>query len=207
MMGGQSMRQETVGVTENLLKSATEEFLEKGFMKASLRNISAKSGVSTNSIYTHFKDKEGLFSAIVKDTVDGLMAIYLDSTQKATYSPNPSQADQEGEEGMDLVLDYIYQHFIEFKLIFCCSTGSQYEHFLDELGKIEESYYQEFVEKYSKEGFIVDSFFIHVYCRVSWQMVYELVAHDCSYKEAQSLMNSTKLFNIAGWKAVMGIDE
>lgn len=34
--GGQSMRQETVGVTENLLKSATEEFLEKGFMKASL---------------------------------------------------------------------------------------------------------------------------------------------------------------------------
>lgn len=58
------MRQETVGVTENLLKSATEEFLEKGFMKASLRNISAKSGVSTNSIYTRFKDKEGLFSAI-----------------------------------------------------------------------------------------------------------------------------------------------
>lgn len=74
------MRQETVGVTENLLKSATEEFLEKGFMKASLRNISAKRGVSTNSIYTRFKDKEGLFSAIVKDTVDGLMAIYLDST-------------------------------------------------------------------------------------------------------------------------------
>lgn len=55
------MRQETVGVTENLLKSATEEFLEKGFMKASLRNISAKSEVSTNSIYTRFKDKEGLF--------------------------------------------------------------------------------------------------------------------------------------------------
>ena len=27
------MRQETVGVTENLLKSATEEFLEKGFIK------------------------------------------------------------------------------------------------------------------------------------------------------------------------------
>ena len=129
------MRQETVGVTENLLKSATEEFLEKGFMKASLRNISAKSGVSTNSIYTRFKDKEGLFSAIVKETADGLMDIY--------------QANYEGEEGTDFVLDYIYQHFTEFKLIFCCSTGSQYEHFLDELGKIEESYYQELVDKYA----------------------------------------------------------
>lgn len=59
-----------------------------------------------------------------------------------------------------MILDYIYQHFTEFKLIFCCSTGSQYEHFLDELGKIEESYYQELVDKYGKEGFTVDPFFI-----------------------------------------------
>lgn len=159
------MRQETVGVTENLLKSATEEFLEKGFMKASLRNISAKSGVSTNSIYTRFKDKEGLFSTIVKETADGLMDIYLESIQKATYSPDLNQANYEGEEGTDFVLDYIYQHFT------------------------------------------VDPFFIHVFCRAGWQTMYELVAHDCSYKEAQSFMNSTKLFNVAGWKAVMGIDE
>ena len=176
------MRQETVGVTENLLKSATEEFLEKGFMKASLRNISAKSEVSTNSIYTRFKDKEGLFSTIVKETADGLMNIYLESIQKATYSPDLNQANYEGEEGTDFVLDYIYQHFTEFKLIFCCSTGSQYEHFLDELGKIEESYYQELVDKYGKEGFTVDPFFIHAFCRAGWQTMYELVAHDCSYK-------------------------
>lgn len=79
--------------------------------------------------------------------------------------------------------------------------------FLDELGKIEESYYQELVDKYGKEGFTVDPFFIHVFCRAGWQTMYELVAHDCSYKEAQSFMNSTKLFNVAGWKAVMEIDE
>ncbi len=159
------MRQETVGVTENLLKSATEEFLEKGFMNASLRNISAKSGVSTNSIYTRFKDKEGLFSAIVKETADGLMEIYLDSIQKATYSPDLNQANHEGEEGTDFVLEYIYQHFTDFKLIFCCSTGSQYEYFLDRLGEIEESYYQELVGKYGKAGYTVDRFFIHVFCR------------------------------------------
>lgn len=58
------MRQETVGVTENLLKSATEEFLEKGFMKASLRNISAKSGVSTNSIILVLKIKKVCFQQL-----------------------------------------------------------------------------------------------------------------------------------------------
>ena len=76
------MRQETQGVTETLIKNATEEFLEYGFTKASLRRIAGSSGVSTNSIYTRFKDKEGLFKAIVDDAAAGLMNIYLESIQK-----------------------------------------------------------------------------------------------------------------------------
>lgn len=38
------MRQETQGVTETLIKNATEEFLEYGFTKASLRRIAGSSG-------------------------------------------------------------------------------------------------------------------------------------------------------------------
>ena len=91
-------------------------------------------------------------------------------------------------------------------MIFCCSSGTKYEHFLDQLGEIEEAYYREFVKKYGKEGYRVDDFFIHVFCRSGWQLVYEVVAHERTYEEAQSFMNSTILFNIAGWKAVMGID-
>lgn len=52
------MRQETQGVTETLIKNATEEFLEYGFTKASLRRIAGSSGVSTNSIYTVLKIKK-----------------------------------------------------------------------------------------------------------------------------------------------------
>ena len=55
LLKGGTMRQETEGVTEALLESAKKEFLEYGFNKASLRRISANSGVSTNSIYTRFK--------------------------------------------------------------------------------------------------------------------------------------------------------
>lgn len=59
------MRQESAGVTEALLDSARREFMEHGFHGASLRRISADSGVSTNSIYTRFGDKAGLFAAVV----------------------------------------------------------------------------------------------------------------------------------------------
>ena len=77
------MRKESEGVTENLLASARKEFLQYGFHDASLRRISADSGVSTNSIYTRFGDKSGLFTAIVKEAADELMAIYSDSIKKA----------------------------------------------------------------------------------------------------------------------------
>lgn len=52
------MRQETQGVTETLIKNATEEFLEYGFTKASLRRIAGSSGVSTNSFIRVLKIKK-----------------------------------------------------------------------------------------------------------------------------------------------------
>lgn len=53
----------------------------------------------------------------------------------------------------------------------------------------------------------VDPFFIHVFCRAGWQTIYEVVMHNRTYKEAQSFMDSTVLFNRAGWKAVTGIEK
>lgn len=91
------MRRETAGVTESLLDNAKKEFLEYGFHDASLRRISAVSGVSTNSIYTRFGDKAGLFEAIVKDAADGLMNIYLEGIGKVADAPDMEYVITEGD--------------------------------------------------------------------------------------------------------------
>ncbi len=65
----------------------------------------------------------------------------------------------EGGQGDKFCLDYVYQHLQEFKLIFCCSAGTEYEDYLDRLGEIEESYYLEFVRKYGQDKMTVDPFF------------------------------------------------
>lgn len=103
------MRRETAGVTESLLQAAKEEFLTYGFHDASMRRISAACGVSTNSIYTRFGDKSGLFTAIVQEAADGLMEMYMQSIQKATECPDMDHAIEEGNEGTDQVLAYIYE--------------------------------------------------------------------------------------------------
>ena len=57
------MAKQIEGVYENVLRCARQEFLEKGFALASLRDIAKAAGTSTGSIYTRFTDKAGLFRA------------------------------------------------------------------------------------------------------------------------------------------------
>lgn len=198
------MRQETVGVTQALIESAKKEFLENGFHKANLRRISAESGVSTNSIYTRFGDKAGLFDAIVKPVADGLMEMYLECIDEAAECGNADTATAMGDNGTVEVLRYIYDNFDIFRLIFCNSAGTEYEHYFDRLAQIEEKYYKDFVRQFTKGREPVSDFFIHVVCRTGWQYIYELVSHNIPYDEAQKFMESIREYCFAGWACVLG---
>ena len=48
-----------------ILSAAMQEFLEKGFTSASLRNIAKKAGVTTGALYGYYDSKEDLFEALV----------------------------------------------------------------------------------------------------------------------------------------------
>jgi AcrR family transcriptional regulator len=53
-----------------IVEAATAVFLRKGYLGASMDEIAALAGVSKQTVYKHFADKESLFSEIVSSTVD-----------------------------------------------------------------------------------------------------------------------------------------
>ncbi len=59
---------------EKLLDSAKQEFLEKGYMKASLRTICRNAGVTTGALYFFFEDKEDLLKQLVEEPLKGLIS-------------------------------------------------------------------------------------------------------------------------------------
>ena len=107
------------GVSEKILACAKEEFLEKGYSEASLRTIAAKADTTTGSIYSRFRDKEGLFSAIVEPAAEGLTRIFL-KTQEEFHAREaevqPKVMETYVVSGMDEMLDYVYDHFEDFQL-------------------------------------------------------------------------------------------
>ncbi|MBV9389095.1 MAG: TetR/AcrR family transcriptional regulator [Chroococcidiopsidaceae cyanobacterium CP_BM_ER_R8_30] len=51
---------------EQILKGATQVFLQHGYAGTSMDRVAAIAGVSKQTIYTHFHDKEGLFTALIE---------------------------------------------------------------------------------------------------------------------------------------------
>lgn len=70
------MAKQIEGVYENIIACATKEFLNKGYVDASLRTIATEAHTTTGSIYTRFGDKEGLFEAIVGKQYDKIIEMY-----------------------------------------------------------------------------------------------------------------------------------
>ena len=71
------MANEESTTLQNILAAGKEEFLEKGFKSASLRNIVKTAGVTTGAFYGYFSGKEALFAALVEEHATAIMNIFL----------------------------------------------------------------------------------------------------------------------------------
>jgi AcrR family transcriptional regulator len=59
----------------NIIEIATEEFAEKGFSGARIDEIAARTNTSKRMLYYYFGDKEGLFTAVLKEAYKRIRTI------------------------------------------------------------------------------------------------------------------------------------
>ena len=105
------MAKQIEGVYDRVLECAKKEFLEKGFKDASLRMIAREASTSTGSIYTRFKDKDGLFKTIVQPVMD--MITEISNQVQSEFNEKDAQTQKMtmgdvASEGHSEILDFIY---------------------------------------------------------------------------------------------------
>ena len=123
----QEKQNENKETRQHLLDCAKKEFLEKGYMKASLRNICKEAGVTTGALYFFFKDKEDLFGALVEEPLKKLYAAMEE--HYATEMRNGEQVAQLAlEDDRDLetsrqIIRQMYANRDAFLLLLTKSQG------------------------------------------------------------------------------------
>ena len=90
---------------KNLIEAATAEFLEKGYRKASLRDICGKAGVTTGALYFFFDSKDALFKEIIDPVLSEIREMVEEYYQNKLEN-RPSDNDQDLEFGANIVRYY-----------------------------------------------------------------------------------------------------
>jgi len=194
-------------IDPRLLQAAREEFLTKGFEKASLRIICKNAEVTTGALYKRFAGKEELYSALVSDTADFLFSCM---EGKIALARQPQSEEflvkcwDMSKETMLAWFEVIMKHKESFSLLLRCSSGTKYQDFEHEFASsMSESNYLFYQQAYrmgittrkitKKDLHILDSAYWKAICEpfvhnYSWEEIVSLTDHVCAFMNYYHLL-------------------
>lgn len=207
------MAKQIEGVSERILACAKAEFLDKGYTDASLRSIAAAADTSTNSIYVRFKDKEGLFSAIVEPALSEMTGHFLKIQEAFCRMEHAEQAAHMAEYAdggtMELV-GYMYDHLDEFRLLLDASYGTRFHNFVDELVRIEVEYTYRYMAAMGCPPHMGDAMtekLLHIVTTSRFESIFEVIRHGMSREEAAEYIDLLSRYHRTGFFAVFGTGQ
>ena len=143
---------------------------------------------SFSPFYGYFSGKEALFAALVEEHATAIMNIFMSAQEDFEMLDEKDKANHMGVESrksIDAILDYVYEHFDEFKLIICKSEGTCYENFVHNMVEIEVAETFEFIKSLKKQGYDVpdmEKAVCHMIASGMFTGIFELIEHDMKKK-------------------------
>ncbi len=170
-----------------LIKAARAEFIEKGFMNASLRSICKNAEVTTGALYFFFKDKDDLFDAVVGGPLRELDATVGEHLRREAEGDISDPLDETMDiEDSKRIMEILFKYKEEFILILTKAQGSRYENIKDRLIDEMQTHYRLFAtileERFGCRH--VDGYMIHYLAHIQIESFLYLLTHSKSREEA-----------------------
>lgn len=191
-----------------LLKCAGEEFMEKGYAKASLRNICKKAGMTTGALYFFFQDKEDLFENLTRETVELLyqmMNLHFQNecelAESGKLNDGGLQGQQHDVEDTRSIIEQMYLHREELLLILTKSQGSGLEHMEERFVSAAEQHYRKLANVMEKDypDVRLDDKLIHWMAHMQIDAFIYMITHIEKKEEAYKYMTQAVLYMTKGW--------
>lgn len=128
-----------------ILDAALDLFSHQGFRATSIRDIAGKAGVSTGSVYHHFKDKEQVFETLLKQFRSVLESPEFPLYQALARGAFPNRLEEIGRACREITLRWrssialIYVDVVEFEGLhiraFYADMAALVEKFISQYGQ------------------------------------------------------------------------
>lgn len=190
---------------KHLLICAKQEFMEKGYMSASLRNICKNAGVTTGALYFFFKDKEDLFASLVEEPLTRVYQVmiqhYSDELAELAQGEINKTDDTNDREAFGQIIHYLYQYYDEIQLILTKSQGSRFQNSLNQFVEISEKHYRLMADVVCEQRQIpkMDDYMIHWLAHMLIDAFVHMFLHEKSEKEALKHVDYIMKYLMHGW--------
>lgn len=196
---------------EKIHRAAKQEFIEKGFQAASLRNMVKTAGVTTGAFYGYYSSKEELFDALVAEQAEYVLKLFdntINDFEKLSGEEQTKQLPETSDYTILRMLDYVYENYDAFKLILLHAEGTKYADFLHQLVVREEASTFTYIETLKQMGGSVEPInpqLIHMVASGLFTGVFETIVHDMRKEEAKEYVLQLERFYMAGWEELLGV--
>ena len=190
---------------EKILNAAKREFLEKGFAGTNVRAAAQRAGVTTGALYNLFKNKDGIFEALVGGVFNEFLNILayndvFEARELDMKAGDLSEITEMSRRRFLRMVDFFYANWDAMKLLVCCAKGSSFEHIFDKAIDLTE---KETLRLLTMDGVKMSrriKFFIHVMVTSHFENLKEIFYHDLTKSEAAEYVLDFNMYHCGGWK-------
>ncbi len=189
-------------IRQRIIEAAREEFLAKGFTKASIRTITAKAKTAKSNLYNYFQDKDDLFRAVLATTVDEIR----NGLELAKQYNIPKEVQDYTLASQSLVIGvisrFVAEHAVDVKLLLFKAQGSSLEGFRYEVLDAFTDNMLNWTRSIHTEK-KVSRLFVRSICSFYLNMIEQLFLMSPSAAEMEGFLKEITVFVYHGWKNVL----
>jgi AcrR family transcriptional regulator len=188
-------------IRQRIIDAAREEFLQKGFEKASIRTITTKARTAKSNLYNYFGDKNDLFYSVLEPTIAKIRG-GLETAKRYNVPKGIDGYTQESQMFVvNAVTRFVAENFTDIRLLLFKAQGSSLENFK-----------YEFLEAFTdnmcawtksiKPGKEISRLFVRSVCGFYLSLIEQAVLYGKS-EDMQAFQQEFASFVYHGWKGVL----
>ena len=196
-------------IRNRILSAAKEQFVQRGYLKTSMREIADAVDVGVGNLYNYFENKDELFCVILRPVSDALERMLQEHHGAKGADIMLICSEEYLKSAVDEYISLINKHGELMKILLFHSQGSSLAEFREvstsRSTEMVKTWFAEMKEKHPEINVVVSDFMIHLQAVWMFTLFEEMLKHAIDSKEMEYIVHEYILFEIQGWRALLRV--